>query len=142
MRSRNYMYTVNNPEGQLAPEEDEWELYHATFTQWQLEVGDTGTPHFQGYLELDSPCSLNQVKAIPGLEDAHFDVRRGTQAQALAYTSKEASRVEGPWTWGVLKAQGVRSDLGGLRALVDEGEEKKREKIPVRKKSIFSVLLF
>jgi len=43
---------------------------------------------------------LTQVKKMLGLERAHFEFRRGTQAEAMAYSEKEDTRVDGPWRSG------------------------------------------
>jgi hypothetical protein len=75
MRCRNWVFTLNNPEGQLTPELD-FVVSAVSFLCWQLEVGEEGTPHFQGYVELDRPCSLLQMQRIGDgcLFGAHFDV--------------------------------------------------------------------
>ena len=36
--------------------------------------------------------SMKQLHQIPGLERAHFEVRRGTAGQAIAYATKEDTR--------------------------------------------------
>jgi len=119
-QNRNWCFTVNNPDSQLAPEEDGWSV-HVSFTTWQLELSETGTEHFQGYLECVGKKSLAQLKALPGLETAHLEVRRGTQSQAIAYANKADTRVEGPWSWGEAKEQGKRSDLLDMKRAVDAG---------------------
>lgn len=48
------MFTLNNPEGLIY--EDEWKaLEKVTYVVYQEEMGDKGTHHLQGYIELNSP---------------------------------------------------------------------------------------
>lgn len=60
----------------------------------QTEVGASGTPHLQGYLELYRPLSLAALKKMfsPAV---HFEARRGTQAEAIAYCQKDDSALPG-----------------------------------------------
>jgi len=93
-RTKNWCFTFNNPNEQL--------VFHPDVTQyavWQLERGEQGTLHFQGYVEFKESKRLAGVrKALGG--NPHVESRRGTQAQAIAYCSKEGSRVLGPWKFG------------------------------------------
>lgn len=82
---------------------------------YQLEAGESGTPHFQGYVEMKKRTTLLQMKKLfPG---AHLEKRRGTQAEARAYCMKNDSRLEGPWEYGLYvmkiedKLQGVMEDM-------------------------------
>lgn len=66
--------------------------------------------HIQGYAELHEQTRFNTVrKMFP--EGTHFDPRQGTQAQAIAYCSKEESHVEGPFIHGTPHVQGKRNDI-------------------------------
>lgn len=82
---------------------------------------DTLAPHYQGYLELDTKVAFSTLHSYEGLETAHFERRRGTQKQAIDYCMKEDSRMEGPYTWGVKKEQGQRTDLEDMRRDLDDG---------------------
>lgn len=123
MQARNYVFTLfgsdSEPEGPapLCPEDfPKWLSYMV----YQREVcPDTGRVHFQGYIELAGKHSMVQLHGVAGLEHAHFEVRRGTQGQARDYAMKADTRVEGPWEYGELKAQGKRSDLEDIKVLVD-----------------------
>jgi len=74
-RYRNWVFTLNNPAYALTPEFD---LVGSpcTFLVWQLEAGSEGTEHYQGYMELDRPCSLLQVLQLGDhmFLGAHFEV--------------------------------------------------------------------
>ena len=76
--------------------------------------------HFQGYLECIGKKSMKQLHEIPGLERAHFEVRRGSGAQAIAYATKMDTRVDGPWYYGEPKEQGKRSDLEDIKKMVEK----------------------
>lgn len=74
-RYRNWVFTLNNPYYSLTPEID-FVGSPVSFMAWQLEIGAEGTEHYQGYLELDRPCSLLQMHQLGGgmLLGAHFEV--------------------------------------------------------------------
>lgn len=93
---------------------------------WQREIGESGTPHLQGYVECTKRMTLNQMKKlVPELEGAHWETRKGRRDQARDYCRKEESRAEGPWEFGDWAAragsQGERSDLLELHALAKAG---------------------
>jgi len=75
-RYRNWVFTLNNPYYALTPDLDLVVNAPVSFMAWQLEVGAEGTEHYQGYLELASPCSLLQMHQLGGgmLLGAHFEV--------------------------------------------------------------------
>lgn len=87
------------------------------FLIYQLEKGESGTPHLQGYLQLLQPGNLDQMRLlIPG---AHWEACKGSPKQNIAYCSKPEGRVDGPWRFGLEPAQGKRSDWSGLRQYVE-----------------------
>jgi len=118
-QGKNICFTVNNPQEQLNP--DWWtedEQTNTRFVVWQLEMGESGTPHLQGYMELKQTKRLRQIQAMEGLTGGHFETRRGTKAQAIDYCKKDEGRLEGPWFWpdeqtvnASLVGQGQRTDL-------------------------------
>lgn len=126
-RSRNYCFTLNYAE--LPPftfgEADLGD--QVRFLAGQEEVGEAGTHHFQGYLELHNPKSIRSVLKLPlfeGLQadgySLHLEPRRGTQAEALAYVSKDDdTTISGTYVqFGEKAEQGKRSDLAELREMV------------------------
>jgi len=109
MTSARWQFTLNNPVEQLS-----WAVgVCVTYLIWQLEVGDSGTPHFQGYLELSRDRPLAWLKKHLS-DEAHFEVAKGTAAHNNVYCTKEEGRLDGPWIEGVAKAQGKRNDLKGF----------------------------
>jgi len=94
--SRRWMFTLNNPEG-LIPE-DEIAGWQSTYVIYQEEVGECGTHHFQGYIEM--PKSVRCSHFYPSLRGAHFDRAAGNPEQCKAYCSKAETRVGGPYEFG------------------------------------------
>lgn len=115
------MFTQNNPESNEGPEEAFGDI--ARYCIWQLERGEQGTPHLQGYVALRAQKRITQLTK---LFRAHYEVRRGSHDEAKAYASKEDSRVEGPWEFGseegIAKKRGQRTDLEGAADLIKEGK--------------------
>lgn len=69
---------------------------------------------------MDTTCTRAAMKKI--LPTAHWEPRRGTQEQAIAYCKKQDDTYrEGPWEIGTPKAQGKRSDLIEIKRKLDEG---------------------
>lgn len=103
-RSRTWCFTLNNPDGSLEFPDS------VRYCKWQLESGDNGTPHYQGYVEFSQPMRLAALKKW--LPRAHFEPRKGSRDQAREYCSKLDTRVEGPFEYGTWEtAQGTRTDL-------------------------------
>lgn len=63
-----------------------------------MEIGENGTPHLQGFLNLrEEPkkCGLKWWKAeLPGGSRMHFEGARGTDAQSKEYCTKEGPFME------------------------------------------------
>lgn len=121
-KMRNICFTINNPETLLDVET--WP--NCSYCIYQMEMGENGTPHFQGYAEFTGARTLAWYKNLPGLETAHIETRRGTGSQAANYCSKDDSRLDGPYEWGEMKEQGKRSDLDMIR-------KKIQEKVPMKR---------
>jgi len=82
----------------------------------------TGRLHYQGYLEVVGQKKYKWMhENYEGLPTAKFIARGGTQQQAIAYTQKEETRLDGPWVWGTPKEQGKRNDILEIQAKLDEG---------------------
>jgi hypothetical protein len=129
--AKNYVFTWNNPT--LSPDAF-WDLAVTVgcgYLFFQTEEGAAGTEHYQGLASFDRKRRITQLKAIS--DRIHWEVRRGTLAQAKAYCSKEATRVAGPFEYGAPPAgQGERNDIsvivnhlrvGGIAALNDAAPE-------------------
>lgn len=108
------MFTINNPAGS-SPRD--WE--GVQYCIWQLEKGENGTPHLQGYVVMKKRSRLSAMKKLD--PTAHWEVRKGTHQQAVDYCKKEETRIGGPWEIGAVKGQGTRSDLLAVKDMLDSG---------------------
>lgn len=86
-RARDYVFTLNN-----YTEDDENHIFSLALECKYIvvgkEVGESGTPHFQGFICFDLQKSFNAVKAI--LPDGcHIEARKGTFKQAADYCKKD-----------------------------------------------------
>lgn len=95
MASRNWLFTINNPELQDYPEQ--WNTQHLKTILYQIEQGAEGTVHLQGYLEISSPRQLQWLKNLN--PKAHWERRLGTRSQAILYCCKEDTRLVSPRVW-------------------------------------------
>jgi len=116
-RSRTFVFTENNPEG--IPEYDEKDMRYLIF---QLEMGEEGTIHYQGYVAFRNARTISAVSRY--FPRAHIEIARGTEEQCIAYCTKEDTRLEEPEEYGVRAAQGKRTDLDDICAMVKEGKTK------------------
>lgn len=96
-RSKYWMFTINNPEPADVPTTSLSSQVLQCMV-YQLERGENSTPHYQGYAVFQRPVSFSCVKSALG-NRAHVEKRRGTAAQAIAYCTKEETRVESPVYW-------------------------------------------
>lgn len=85
-KSRKWTFTVNN-----YTEDDQQRVRflasEARYLVYGREVGDSGTPHLQGFVYLGNARSLSSLKrSLPG---AHLEVARGSFEQNRTYCSKD-----------------------------------------------------
>lgn len=120
-----YVFTINNPSRNLEPED--LQEHGIKYAIWSEEIGDSGTLHFQGYLETVRRKTIGSIKKIPGFERAHLERRMGTADQAIAYASKvnDDTFISGPYTFGVRaeNKQGQRKDLLAIQEQLVRGED-------------------
>lgn len=117
-QSPNWMFTINNPTEDEKPEN--WEGFK--YLIYQEERGEQETRHFQGYVIWEKRKTMGAMKKINAR--AHWEIRKGSHVQAMAYCSKEETRVAGPFTFGSYDpeaARGQRSDLAAVKQALDEG---------------------
>lgn len=117
-RSRSWLFTLNNPSGDS--DNPQIFLEGCSYAIYQLERGDSGTNHYQGYVEFKNVKRFSALKKIN--PRCHWEPRQGSHQQAVDYCSKEDTRVEGPWTIGEAPVgRGKRTDLLAIKAKIDGG---------------------
>lgn len=110
-RAKYWVFTINNPT------EEETESFNNALREEKIsyycfgkEIGEQGTRHLQGYLELPQRRRINWLKRL--WPRAHFEVRRGNASQARDYCRKDGDfREEGEIS---RIAKGERSDINEL----------------------------
>jgi len=110
--ARRWRITFNNPPG--CDEDFKSLLEHCEWVRgavFQRERGEnTGTVHYECYIEAKRAVSQNQVKTLLPL--AHIQFATDTREGCIAYCSKTETRVSGPYTVGSMKLeQGKRNDI-------------------------------
>jgi len=88
-RNRGFCYTINNYDQATIQvlKDIEGQVYQII----GFEVGESGTPHIQGYIHFTGPKRLETVRRII---KGHIEIRRGTVEQAVAYCKKEGDFIE------------------------------------------------
>lgn len=75
----------------------DFNIVGARFWLAQLEVGEEGTPHFQGTVLFKNARSVAAVRKL--IPRAYVGISVGTLEQNIDYCSKSETKVEGPITW-------------------------------------------
>ncbi len=116
-----WCFTLNNPVAAETPcFQENWMRYLV----YQLEEGDAGTPHFQGYVQCLAQVRLTKFKAW--LPRAHFEPAKGSPDQNYKYCTKEP-RLDGPTECGNMTSQGKRKDIDRVRDFLLETKRTRRE---------------
>lgn len=114
-RLRNFCFTLNN----YTDEEIE-KIQNADIFKYIIfgrETGEEGTPHLQGYAELEKQTSFDVLKGMfPRL---HIERRRGAAHQAANYCRKEDAT---PFERGTISRPGRRTDLDLVCQSISEGQ--------------------
>lgn len=114
--SRNYCFTLNNYT------DDELlflELAEVKYLIFGYEVApETGTPHLQGYVELDRTMRHKALKECLGSDRYYLAARRGSQEEAIEYCKKGGDFRE----FGEPAKRGRRSDLEAVSNAVLDGQ--------------------
>lgn len=110
---RNVCFTLNNYTDAQIETIKEIDCNYMVFGE---EIGESKTPHLQGYIEFPNSRSFASIKS--DLYNAHIEARRGTAKQASDYCKKEDFE---PYEKGEISNQGKRSDIVALYEKVKEG---------------------
>jgi len=122
--AKRWLFTLNNYT------EDDEQTYgdfaeeHCEYCIIGKEVGEQGTPHFQGYFVLKAKHRLSWIKSRLG-DRVHLEVARGTVTQNVDYCKKEGVFEE----WGEQPGeQGNRTDWERFRDWIKEQDHRPTEK--------------
>lgn len=97
MKSRNYVFTLNNPEVDIHQWLEKAKATGACAARCQLERGEEGTLHIQGFVQYKSPRSFASIKKQFTRE--HIEVCKNA-FRSWEYCGKSDTRVEGPTEFG------------------------------------------
>jgi len=104
--ARSWIVVINN-----YTEDDELLLKNDNFSYlvYGYEIGESGTPHIQGYIEYKSTKLFKTMKNR--YKTAHIEKRSGTPKQASDYCKKDGKFIE----IGEINKQGTRTDLNSIK---------------------------
>lgn len=114
-QAKRWCFTLNNP-----VEADKAKLNalgsSCDYLVYGNEVGESGTPHLQGFVILSRSYRFNTVKDLLG-ERVHLEVARGNNKQAADYCKKDGDFTE----FGTLPGQqGKRTDWDRYREYISD----------------------
>jgi len=120
-RALAWCFTLNNPSEDEVLLPQSWDPEDYKYLVYQLERGESGTPHLQGYISMEKRITFNVFRTWFPDARAHIEVAKGTAAQNKTYCTKTQDKIEGPWEFGVMPEQGKRSDLLAVKEKLDSG---------------------
>lgn len=114
-RLRHFCFTINNYDAIVVTNLRTFlETDDVRYAIFGREIGESGTPHLQGYCSLKKRKCFNVVKEkVPG----HISIAKGNALQNKAYCSKDGDFEE----FGEIPKPGKRTDLESVSALVKDG---------------------
>jgi len=103
--SKNWVFTINNPTQHMLvrpdltnPADPSTWLILCQYIVYQLEQGESATPHYQGYLVLKEPQRISFLRRLSPI--AHWEIRNGSHQQAKDYCTKAEGRLSEPIEMG------------------------------------------
>ena len=119
--AKRWCFTINNPTDDDKFWENAEQQEQLEYLVVQYEVGEQGTPHYQGFLILKRRNRLTWLKKNMN-DRAHWEKTRGTDQQAADYCRKDDTHPEGSlrFEWGTLKTALKRKDRDCLEEAVIE----------------------
>jgi len=136
---RHFCFTLNNYHTDGRMGQAEWLSARCTYIVWGKEVGDSGTPHLQGYAECKSQIHWDTF--TKHCHDMNIEKRMGTAQQAADYCKKgeqphaewQQMNTKGPnyglnadvFEEGECSQQGRRNDIETCTEMINEGRTMK-----------------
>lgn len=134
--SRRYCFTWNNYTDNDRVKLEAFYNEHCKYLVYGEEIGESGTPHLQGFFTCDKTKRLPALKKYFG-NQVHFEVAKATSIRAAQYCKKgqqphsewEEEGPDGPrygedalvTEFGTPPTQGKRTDLNAVSAAIKEG---------------------
>lgn len=121
-RRRRWCFTLNNwTEKELEKLREEFSKGKLTYAIIGQEIGDTGTPHLQGFVNYWNGKSFNRMKTLIG-KRCHLEGSRGHDFENFEYCSKQSKFDE----FGERPKEEApkRTDIETIRDLVKTGTAK------------------
>ena len=129
-RTNRWVYTINNPTHPIEYNPDTM-VYHV----YGEEVGETGTPHYQGFIVFKNRKLLSFLKELS--PRAHWEPAKGSNQQASDYCKKDGKWKED----GVLPDEphkkGGKANQDKWRAISDHAKRGELDKIDELHPKIF-----
>lgn len=97
LRSRGWFFTLNNPDS-VTQFSETLEISGCVRYLFQLELGEEGTPHFQGLVYYDNARTFNSMKELDNR--IHWEKLKDLR-KAINYCCKIETRIDGPWAKGI-----------------------------------------
>lgn len=90
-KSKNFVFTWNNYTEEDVKSISSW-LDHAEGIAYSHEVGESGTPHLQGFIHFKN--QVRKPSEILGTKGVYFAVMKGTLKHSKEYCSKQSQLIE------------------------------------------------
>ncbi len=139
-RQKNYCFTLNNYTESDLEDVIKFRNDYCQYISYSREVGESGTPHLQGWFILKKESSMKSIKSV-GLKKAHLEVMRGSPLENEDYINKQHDAI----TWGTQSIVVPNLEAVMLVLLpyiekmhiVEKTEKKARVKLLEYKRSIY-----
>lgn len=122
-QSCNWVFTLNNPSIDMR-DDDPHNWDNIRYCVYQVERGESGTLHLQGYCIVKKKRTLNGMKKLN--QRAHWAIRRGSHDEARAYCLKEPRERVGD-EWGEPPRRGARTDVASYADALKQTTMSERE---------------
>lgn len=127
--SKHWIFTIHDPDLQSDALQQRLDAIRDSKYIFQLEAGELGRPHFQGYIVLASKQRISYLRRCVSPR-GHYEVARGSPEQNVKYCSKEEGQLEPPRLRGLaLHGKNAGVGRGRRRDLEDAVELLGREGI-------------
>ena len=136
-RSKNYVFTVNNyTDADIAHLEELGKSDKITYLVWGKEVGESGTPHLQGFVQFSNRRSFNVAKNLIGRCNPHIEQSKSIK-KAVEYCKKDGDFVEFG-EMGSCSIQGSRSDIQVCLDAIKEGDITSKRQLMEQHSDVFA----